>query len=355
MMIQSCPMRMKHLFFVAEYKGPLPQADMYNSSVRNLVLTVYAYFQSMRKTARACRVSIASICRWTKRLEPKKRGVCKKPLVTDALVASVNIFMREQTRCSSHDVIEHVHSALGLRISRQLAHCIIRRLGFTWKRTRKRGRPLFTKPGAEESRSTFFRSFLKAHAAGTLVSIDESGFDQRCKPVYGYAPAGAQAIVDVSPCKDNRRHNLLMALHQGGDCAFDLQAVPVNGDDFSGFLEDLPFPPGTTLLLDNVSFHKVRKARDVARAKGFDLLFLPPYSPEFNPIELVFGTLKQAFYAGRYSVGFGDCVQDAVVGCLQQVLGPEIIKNSFRHVHDLIRLEASRTVISSAQNETCCV
>jgi transposase len=329
---------------------------MYSSSVRNLVLTVYAYFQSMRKTAKACRVSIASICRWTKRPEPKKRGVCKKPLVTDALVASVDIFLRAQTRCSSHDVIEHVHSAWALRISRQLAHCIIRRLGFTWKRTRKRGRMLTTKPrGEEESRSTFFRSFLNAYAAGTLVSIDESGFDQRCKPVYGYAPAGAQAIVNVSPCSDNTRHNLLMALHQAGEYSFDLQAASVNGDDFSGFLEELPFPPGTTLLLDNVSFHKVRRARDVARAKGFDLLFLPPYSPEFNPIELVFGTLKRAFYAERYSSGFGDSVQDAVVGCLMQVLAPEIIKNSFRHVRDLILLEASRTVTASAPDAACCI
>ena len=57
-------------------------------------------------------------------------------------------------------------------------------------------------------------------------------------------------------------------------------------------------------MLDNASIHKTQDLRAVVLNKGYHLLFTPPYSPEFNPIELVFGQIKNAFYKSRKGSDF---------------------------------------------------
>lgn len=66
----------------------------------------------------------------------------------------------------------------------------------------------------------------------------------------------------------------------------------VNGPRFANSINDLPFPRGTVLVLDNASIHKCAIARKISADKGYKLLFTPPYTPEFNPIEMMFGIIK---------------------------------------------------------------
>lgn len=71
----------------------------------------------------------------------------------------------------------------------------------------------------------------------------------------------------------------------------------VNGDVFAAFVEQVLAPelrPGDIAVLDNLSSHKGRRARELIEARGAELIFLPPYSPDFNPIEMVFAKIKQA-------------------------------------------------------------
>jgi len=100
-----------------------------------------------------CGVSAASISRWAKQLHPKKR-LFPRPVTSDALVASVDSFMRSKTRCSSREVVDHILTTWEITISRQLAHCIIRRLGFTFKRIRKHGKRL-NSPSLNEKLEAF--------------------------------------------------------------------------------------------------------------------------------------------------------------------------------------------------------
>ena len=161
---------------------------MHQVAVRELALRVYRYTHSLRKTALMCGVSVASISRWAKQLHPKQR-LFPRPVTSDAMVASVDSFMRSKTRCSSREVVDHILTTWGFTISRQLAHCIIRRLGFTFKRIRKRGKCLHS-PSHNEKLEAFFREFDEAYSKGSLASLDESGFDQRAVPVYGYCSFG---------------------------------------------------------------------------------------------------------------------------------------------------------------------
>ena len=66
---------------------------------------------------------------------------------------------------------------------------------------------------------------------------------------------------------------------------------PINGDAFQAYVEQVLVPelrPGDVVIMDNLSSHKRQKVRETIEAAGAQLVFLPPYSPDFNPIEKAF-------------------------------------------------------------------
>jgi transposase InsO family protein len=139
-----------------------------------------------------------------------------------------------------------------------------------------------------------------------------------------------------------------MAIHQSGGLNYNLQDCSVKGTDFAEFLETLPFSSGTSLLLDNASIHRTHAVREVARERGFRLLFLPPYSPEFNPIELTFGLVKNSFYRRRFTDCFGQEVEPVVRRCISDSLTPEVIRNCFQHVSRHVQ---ARATSSASRNQ----
>ena len=77
---------------------------------------------------------------------------------------------------------------------------------------------------------------------------------------------------------------------------------PLNADSFIGFCEWLLVPalqPGDFVIMDNLSTHKSAKAKQVIEASGARPVYLPPYSPDLNPIENIFSKLKQLIRAFR--------------------------------------------------------
>ena len=75
---------------------------------------------------------------------------------------------------------------------------------------------------------------------------------------------------------------------------------PINGEIFTLYVEKVLAPtlaPGEVVILDNLGSHKGKPARNAIRARGAHLLFLPPYSPDLNPIEQVFAKLKHLIRA----------------------------------------------------------
>ncbi|OHC76185.1 MAG: transposase [Rhodospirillales bacterium RIFCSPLOWO2_12_FULL_58_28] len=70
---------------------------------------------------------------------------------------------------------------------------------------------------------------------------------------------------------------------------------PMNGDWFKAYIEQVLAPglaPGEIVVMDNLPSHKVARVREAIKAVGAFLLYLPPYSPDLNPIELAFSKLK---------------------------------------------------------------
>lgn len=128
----------------------------------------------------------------------------------------------------------------------------------------------------------------------TLVFIDETAANTAMERRYGRAPRGERCRVAV-PQGHWKTTTITAALRTSGLVATTLFDGATNGDRFRAYVADILVPalkPGDTVILDNLGAHKVAGVREVIQAAGARLLYLPPYSPDFNPIEQAFAKLK---------------------------------------------------------------
>ena len=127
-----------------------------------------------------------------------------------------------------------------------------------------------------------------------LVFIDETWAKTNMTPIRGWAPRGTK-LVARAPFGKWRTLTFLAALRHDridAPCVLD---GPINGDSFTAWVEQFLVPtlkPGDVVIMDNLGSHKGAAVRHAIRSAGARLLFLPPYSPDLNPIEQVFAKLK---------------------------------------------------------------
>jgi transposase len=134
-----------------------------------------------------------------------------------------------------------------------------------------------------------------------LVFIDETWIKTNMAPLRGWGLRGRRLDARV-PHGHWKTLTFVAALrHDRVDapCVID---GPINGDLFAAYVEQVLVPtlrPGDIVILDNLGSHKGRRARRVIRRAGAHLLFLPPYSPDLNPIEQLFAKLKHLMRAAE--------------------------------------------------------
>lgn len=129
-----------------------------------------------------------------------------------------------------------------------------------------------------------------------LVFIDESGIDDNEFYAYGWAPKGKRLCAN-KPAFKNKRVSIIGALNEGkvfAPCVFEGYC---NSELFEDYIENILVPelkPWQTVILDNASFHKSIKTRNLIEKAGCKVLFLPPYSPDLNPIEHFWFAIKHS-------------------------------------------------------------
>lgn len=127
-----------------------------------------------------------------------------------------------------------------------------------------------------------------------LVFIDETWIKTNMAPLRGWGPRG-QRLRGFVPQGHWRTMTFLAALRRDrltAPCVFD---GPINGQCFRAYVCQQLVPtlrPGDIVVMDNLGSHKSRSIRQAIRAAGARLWFLPPYSPDLNPIEQTFAKIK---------------------------------------------------------------
>jgi transposase len=139
-----------------------------------------------------------------------------------------------------------------------------------------------------------FKARQPSLTTAKLVFVDESGFRLGASPRYGWAPVGVKAP-GKTVCGRWQSMTMVGAIALDGFRAFFTIDAPTSGDVFAAFVTTQLAPQlhaGDLVVMDNLGAHKRQDIITAIRAVGADVLFLPPYSPEFNPIEQVWGKLK---------------------------------------------------------------
>ncbi len=133
-----------------------------------------------------------------------------------------------------------------------------------------------------------------------MLYLDERGFDDRKNyQDSGWALIGKKIYGERSGNRFKRRESLLLARRGKELLSPMIFEGTCNKELFNEWLEKMLLPElkkykeKQVIIMDNASIHKNKKTREILERAGHILLYLPPYSPDFNPIEKIFGVIKR--------------------------------------------------------------
>jgi transposase len=270
-------------------------ARPYSLDLRERVVAAVASGQTCRQVAETFQVSVASVVKWSQRYRAtgsaaaRRMGgnqprslAAERDWLLKRLAAQPDLTLRAL-------VIEFKER--GVMTSYGSVWRIVHDAGVSFKKT------LFA---TEQDRAdvarrrTQWKKYQGRLDPSRLIFIDETWAKTNMTRQRGWAPRGSKLLAKI-PQGHWRTLTFLAALRHDGieaPCVID---GPINGESFLAYVEQLLVPtlkPGDIVIIDNLGSHKGKAVRRAIRAAGAKLFFLPPYSPDLNPIEQVFAKLK---------------------------------------------------------------
>ncbi len=165
----------------------------------------------------------------------------------------------------------------------------------------------------------------------TLVFIDETGTTTNMGRLRGRCPRGERLLGHL-PHGHWKTTTFVAGLRNGAITAPFVIDKPMNGEIFLAYVEQGLAPTlkaGDTVIMDNLPAHKVAGVRGAIEATGARLLYLPPYSPDLNPIEMAFAKLKALLR--KAAMRTIPLLWDKI-GELLSAFSPQECQHYFRHV-----------------------
>ncbi|WP_166303555.1 IS630 family transposase [Bradyrhizobium sp. 2S1] len=272
-------------------------ARVLSVDLRQRVIAAIDGGMSCRQAAERFGVSAASAIRWRGRLKevgdivPKRQGGDRKSqrieahsqLILEAVTAKPDITLAELRELLKRRGISTGIASLWrffqrrkITLKKKTAHAAEQRRG-----------------DINAAREEWFEGQIDLDPE-RLVFIDETSANTKMARLYGRSPRGERCRAAI-PHGHWKTTTFTAGLRSDGLIAPLVLDGPMDGDAFLAYVEQLLAPslrPGDTVIMDNLPAHKVHGVREAIRAVGASLLYLPPYSPDFNPIEMAFSKLK---------------------------------------------------------------
>jgi transposase len=275
--------------------------------------------------------SASSLSRWVKRAvhhPEEQRNRCRANKV-DAIKVFVATSLKKNPFQTIGDLVAGLSKEIP--VSKSSVHRCIKRLNLSRKRTSLHFSPKV--PTAEQS-----RDFLQAfQATSELISVDECSVCLEGSPIYGYSLKGTRVVKRMNkPPRGNRVTLLLAISNVRGVVGHQTMKGSCNTKLFTIFMESLDVQPGATIVMDNVRFHHSTTVKAVADHKGLHLLYTPPYSPEFNPVENAFSVIKS------HTRRFDDSISDALL-LLTRCKSTAFFEHTKHHIKGLLDKAAELT------------
>lgn len=267
-------------------------AAMYSDDLRIRAIKLYLLQDyTYRGIERLIDIGKSTIHRWVKN-SPLVQRKERRRLIEKQCLASMKLYISQHPFCTCDSLKEFVKTKLGIKVSRQTIHSTIKRLKFSLKHPSK----VPNTQDLDSKRRAWALKNSKIHQ--NSVAIDETAFYVDCQPTKGYAPVGQRLPCQRKSARCNRKRlSVLMAVTTAGVLKYEILDGSFNSTRFASFLQDLQplLQTQTHLVMDNVRFHHSAVVKDVVTESGLTAVYTPPYTPDFNPIEVVFAHIKRYY------------------------------------------------------------
>ena len=276
----------------------------HNLSTKYRAIVHYSHFcRSLRKVSKIYGISKSSLQRWVRQSNHPstvRKTRTKKQTRRDVLNC-IHTSLKTNPFLTMQQLAGIVSSQCGVLRSRRTVHRYVLQNGWSRKKAFRTVRP---KERDLSLVSGFCSQYLRCE--DSLICIDEAAFFLGDHPTHGWSRRGERIRTTSGTSLRRNKLTVIMAVTSSGILHYEVLDHNCRKEDFMGFIQRLPVPPGSALLLDNIRFHHSQDVRSVADRRGFEMLFIPPYSPRFNAIENVFGILKP-LYRRRCPPNFSSC------------------------------------------------
>ena len=204
------------------------------------------------------------------------------------------------------------------------------------------------RPDVAERREAWRRA--QKSLGGRLIFLDETWTTTAMTRRYAWADVGARAT-GHAPNGHWKTTTFLAGLTCEGLIAPFVLDGPINAQCFLAYVEQILLPvlrAGDTVILDNLSSHKNEEAAHLIASAGARLMFLPPYSPDLNPIEMAFAKFKELLRQGQARTV--DALWD-LIGRTLNLFTPQECANYLRHCGSGIARRDVRHIDAGLQNK----
>ena len=270
---------------------------MYSKDIVSLSINLYEKYKNFRFVQDIINVSKSTIHRWFNNQDKylkssnnvKHHRTSKISTIIQNYIKTLvdnNPFIRLK------NIYDKIKTTYNISISLTYISKIIKKLGYTSKTVTNRS---YNKNTDNQNYITEFNNNTKNINIDNIVSIDESYFDLYNYPNKGKTLKGTKCIVKKP--KNRYKQSLLLAITNKKVVKYLITPKNINTDIYIKFIKQMDIK-NKVIICDNVSFHK---NKDVIKEinKYNSIIFIPPYSPERNPIEFVFSEIKRSI---RYQI-----------------------------------------------------
>lgn len=261
---------------------------MFCKDIVNRAVVHYLHFtRSLRKVSALYGASAASLSRWVRKRVGTLTESVRRPRRGSATVQSAVESLLSDDPFQTLSGLVGKLKELGIASSKSAVHRNIKVARLSRKRAAHRFAPKAPTPSDAQR-------FLDAvREANEVVSIDETSVILERKPLYGYSLKGTRPVFrSKKPPRGNRVTLLLAVSNKRGVIAHRTFNGSCNRERFAAFLQEDVDARGAAVTLDNVRFHHSPNVKRAADSAGLQLVYTPPYSPDFNFIENAFSIIK---------------------------------------------------------------
>ncbi len=266
---------------------------MHSIEVRKLVINIYYKLNSMRKVKQITNISISSISRWLKRIDNKHRKsstLLNSPVIIDI----ITVYLKQNIYATVQDIQNHIFTKLKLKCSHYLIRLIMKKLNLTYKKTKFSY--YLDKNLLYSKTKQFITDFKNIQNSPLTVFLDEVGFSSKINPLKSWSIKGQKTYINIKHNTSDRKNKSVCSyITSNGIIKYHISNNPFTTQLLLDFIKTFDFPINTTIIFDNVSFHRSKIISNFIEERGWNLLFTPPYSPWFNPIENIFSVIKNNY------------------------------------------------------------